>query len=89
MPTNLERHTITETPDVRGWLDDAARLWPEDALNRTRLVKRLLAAGHREVVSKVDTAVQRRIALIAQASGSMPGVWTPGWYEQYKQEWPQ
>ena len=90
MPTTLPRHTITETPEIKAWLDEAAQAWPELAPNRARLFRRLLEQGHDAVVQQRDDLVQRRLKLIEDASGSMPGVWPPGWYERYKQEdWPE
>jgi len=85
MPTTLPRHTITETSEVRGWLDDAARVWP-DAQSRADLVKRLMDQGHQVVVQEQEALVEHRRRAIRAASGSMPGVWPSGWYEQYKQE---
>jgi len=88
MPTSLQRHAITETPDVKAWLDDAAKVWPDQAGNRSVLIKRLLEAGHRNATATIDQAVQRRRQLIEAASGSMPDVWPRDWYQQYKQdEW--
>ena len=88
MPTTLPRHTITETPDVKTWLDDAARLWVDDAGDRPALIKRLLESGHRGVTASLDDATQRRRQAIKAASGSMTGLWPAGWYADYKRdEW--
>jgi len=88
MPTSLQRYAITETPDVKAWLDGAAKAWPDQAGNRSALIKRLLEAGYRSAATDIDQAVQRRCRLIEAASGSMPGVWPANWYQRYKQdEW--
>ena len=85
MPTTLPRHTITETSDVKTWLDEAARTWP-DAQSRSDLIKRLMERGYESVAQQEEDLVERRRRAIRAASGSLPGVWPSGWYEQYKQE---
>jgi len=89
MPTVLPRHTITETPDVKAWLDDASRAWPGDAANRAALLRRLLEVGHREIQAAADEAASRRRRVIEAASGTMPGVWPAGWHDDHKAEWPE
>jgi len=89
MPTALPRHTITETPDVKAWLDAAATVWVDDADNRPALLRRLLEAGHQSATDSLADATTHRTQLISRVSGSMPDVWPPNWYQQYKQdEWP-
>ncbi|MCL2654075.1 MAG: hypothetical protein FWD63_09875 [Propionibacteriaceae bacterium] len=85
MPTVLPRRVVTETPDVRQWLDDAALAWPES--NRNVLAKRLMEVGHRQVGGSQAQEVSRRRQAIAAASGTMPGLWPAGWYAAYKDEW--
>ena len=85
MPTTLPRHTITETSDIKIWLDDAALTWP-DAVSRTDLIKRLMERGHESVTQQQEALVAHRRRAIKAASGSLPGVWPSGWYERYKQE---
>jgi len=88
MPTSLPRHTITETSDVKAWLDAAAKVWVDDADNRPALVRRLLEAGHQTASEVLEDATSKRRQLIQSASGSMPDVWPPDWYQQYKRdEW--
>jgi len=87
MPTALPRHTITETADVKQWLDAAALTWPDAGGNRNVLVKRLMEVGHRQVEGSQAQVVSRRRSAIKAASGSMPGLWPTGWYTTYKDEW--
>jgi len=87
MPTVLPRRTVTETLDVQQWLDDAARIWPDAGGNRNVLAKRLMEVGHDQVSGAQAQLVSRRRQAIRAASGSMPGVWPPGWYATYKDEW--
>ena len=82
MPTSFPRLTITETPEVSAWLDDAARAWPE-VEGRTTLLKRLLEVGHQEVAEALSDAVDKRQHIVLAASGSLPGVWPPGWHDDY------
>ncbi|MCL2785479.1 MAG: hypothetical protein FWD55_08655 [Propionibacteriaceae bacterium] len=89
MPTLLPRYTITETPDIKECLDEAAQAWPELGGNRKKLLKKLIEAGRREVSAIREEDLAKRRKTIEEASGSMTGVWPRGWYEQYKQdEWP-
>lgn len=89
MPTTLPRHTITETADVKAWLDEASLIWPDEASTRASLLKRLLEAGHQATADQFADITQNRRNAIEDASGTLTGLWPAGWYEQYKQdEWP-
>ena len=88
MPTTLPRYTITETPEVRGWLDDAARTWPETS-TRADLVRRLIEEGHEAISEKQETMAEQRRRAITQASGSLTGVFPPDAHQRFLEEWPE
>lgn len=80
---------ITETDDVAIALDDAALRWPQDADNRPRLLRRLLEQGHRSVVADQAAAVLARQDAVQRSSGSMAGVYEPGYLDALHAEWPE
>lgn len=88
MPTTRPRHIVTETDAVARALDAAARVWPEDASRRSRLLVRLVEAGHRVVNEQVEDAVKKRLAVIDAVAGSLAGVYGPNYREQLREEWP-
>lgn len=49
MPTKRPRFTITETDEVARLIDLADRHWPEENGNRSRLIVRLILAGHERI----------------------------------------
>ena len=86
MPTTLTRHAITETPQIAAMIDDAAAVWP--GVSRAELLRRLIEAGHGQVAERRAADRRRRLAMIHQVSGTMPGVWPPDAVESLSQEWP-
>ncbi|MCF8522278.1 MAG: hypothetical protein K9G08_00745 [Pontimonas sp.] len=88
MPTSRPRHMITETDALSAALERAAELWPEDARDRGRLLRRVLSAG----IESVETAQSNRLATrrsaIEQAAGSLTGVWPADWRSSARDEWP-
>lgn len=49
MPTKRPRITITETEEVARLIDLADRHWPEENGVRSRLLVRLILAGHERI----------------------------------------
>ena len=88
MPTMLPRYTITETSEVRGWLDDAERMWPETS-TRADLVRRLIKEGHKAISEKQETMAEQRRRAIKEASGSLTGVFPPDAHQRFLEEWPE
>lgn len=89
VPTTRPRHVITETDAVARALDDAAQRWPEDADNRAALVRRLLEEGHRSIAEEQMARLLARREAVARSSGSMSGVYEPGYLEKLRQDWPE
>lgn len=85
MPTTRPRHSITETGDIAEALADAARRWPEDAGSPSRLLLRLLRAGH-EVLRREQEAERRRAAVEA-TSGLLTGIYPQGYLAELRTDW--
>ncbi|MDR1152393.1 MAG: hypothetical protein LBK72_07960 [Bifidobacteriaceae bacterium] len=83
MPTNLARHSITETPDISDALDAAAAIWPGEP--RGRLVRRLVLAGARSV--RADPEHRRH--MVDRWSGFLSGAYPTGAAVSLKDEWPE
>jgi hypothetical protein len=65
---------ITESEQVAQALDDAAQHWPGDRGNRSKLLLRLLAEGHRAVLDQRAHGVASRRDTVARTSGALTGV---------------
>jgi hypothetical protein len=83
MPTDLARHSITETPDVAAALDAAAAVWPGEP--RGRLLRRLVLAGGESV--RVDSDNRRR--MVDKWSGFLAGAYPENAAASLKDEWPE
>lgn len=86
MPTTRPRHQVTETPDVAHALDVAARRWPQEP--QSKLLVRLVQAGGAVLEQQDNEAVRRRRAAIDCAAGKYAGVFTRGYLDQLRQDWP-
>lgn len=89
MPTTRPRHVITETDDIRLLLDDAARRWPEDRLNRRKLLLRLVQEGHRAALQQYERHVAERREAIEATSGVATGAYGGGYLAELREDWPQ
>jgi hypothetical protein len=69
-------------------LNDAARRWPEDARSRSRLLLRLVEAGHRAISEDRERERERRRAAIERTHGQFRGVYGPGYLERLRDERP-
>jgi hypothetical protein len=88
MPTTKPRHTVTETDELAAALDEAARRWPEDAHSRSRLLLRLVEAGHHAISDERERERRRRRAAIKRTHGQFRGVYGPGYLARLRDEWP-
>jgi hypothetical protein len=79
---------LTETDALGAALDAAAQRWPEDARSRSRLLVRLVEAGHRAIGEEGEHARARRRAAVERTHGQFRGVYGPGYLEQQRDEWP-
>lgn len=89
MPTRRPRHTITETDEIARALDLAAVRWPADRDNRAKLLQRLIGEGHRVVTEHEERRVSERRAAIERTSGSLTGVYPPGYLAELREDWPE
>ena len=88
VPTTRKRHVVTETEQVARALDDAARRWPEEAGNRSRLVLRLLEEGHRALSGQQQRRADRRRDALARTSGALTGAYGEGYLSRLREDWP-
>ncbi|KAA1250197.1 hypothetical protein F0Q45_10975 [Mycobacterium simiae] len=86
MPTTRPRHFVTETDDLAEALDRAAQRWP--GRSRPQLLVRLALEGDRAAVETQEARRERRRAVIEELSGSLPGVYGPGYLEDLREDWP-
>ena len=87
MPTTRPRLTITETDSLAEALDEAAKRWPEVG-SRRELLLRLVEQGRRAIEADEADARERRHTAIRRVSGSMTGVYEPGYLERLRDDWP-
>lgn len=87
MPTTRPRFQVTETPEVERALAAAERAWP-DASRAERVVK-LLQAGAQYLDDGRSARRGRRIAAVDFSSGSLEGVYKPGYRDELRDEWPE
>jgi hypothetical protein len=79
---------ITETDDLKRALDDAARRWPTDGHDRARLLRRLLAEGHRALVAEQAGAVAARLDAVRETSGALSGTYGDRYLDLLREDWP-
>ncbi len=84
MPTTRARHTLTETDEIAGALDDAAVAWPELRGDRGALLRKLVEAGRAAV--HVDGGVH---GLVSGAAGAATGAYPRGSRAELLAEWPE
>jgi hypothetical protein len=89
MPTIRPRHLITETLPVAQALDAAAKRWPSEGGNRSRLLLRLVEEGHRAVMHEHEELTRQRRAIVARTSGALTGVYGDGYLRELREDWPE
>lgn len=80
---------ITETDTVAHALEDAARRWPCERGNRTELLRRLVAEGHRSVIATREEQVTNRRDAVARTSGALTGAYGPDYLTKLRKDWPE
>jgi hypothetical protein len=83
MPTTLLRHSITETPDIAGAIDETRVLWP--TASRAEVLRHLVIRGAE--ATRLDQAA--REAAVREWAGFLPGVYPPDAAAALKDEWPE
>lgn len=86
MPTTRPRHFVTETDDLAEALDRAAKRWP--GVSRPQLLVRLALEGDRAAAATREDLTTRRLAAIDELSGSLTGVFGPGYLDDLRADWP-
>jgi hypothetical protein len=87
MSTARPRHFVTETDQVAEALDRAAERWP--GLSRSQLLVRLALEADRAATEHLEARRLRRRAAIAELSGTLTGVYEPGYLDTLRQDWPE
>lgn len=88
MPTSRPRHTLTETDDLSRALDDAGARWPDEKEARTRLLLRLVEAGHRAIQGENDSRAAQRRDVIRRTAGTFDDVYAADHLERLREDWP-
>lgn len=88
MPTTRHRYVITESEQVAQALDDAAKRWPVDRDNRSKLLLRLLVEGHQAVLTQRAHEVAVRRDAVARTKGALTGVFGEGYLAALREDWP-
>lgn len=78
------RHTLTETGEIAGALDDAALAWPELRGDRAALLRKLVQVGRASV--HVEGGIH---ALVSEAAGSATGAYPRDARAALLAEWPE
>jgi hypothetical protein len=79
---------ITESDALARALDEAARIWPECADERAELLRRLIDRGIQAVDAEFAEFVAERQKKVMELAGSMSGLWSENWREEFRSEWP-
>lgn len=80
-----KRYPVTETDEVKEALRSAGRRWPDLAGQPTALLNMLIAEGHRAVLRSSES---RRDDVLA-TEGALDDVFTPGYLEELREDWPE
>lgn len=88
MPTTKRRHAITETAEITGALEVAARRWPEDREHPAMLLRRLIATGAEAIEPRVRVDMQERHDLVIELAGTFEGLFPAGYLGELRDEWP-
>jgi hypothetical protein len=79
---------ITESEQVAQALDDAAKRWPADRGNRSKLLLRLLAEGHQAVLAQRARDSATRRDAVVRTRGALTGVFGEGYLGALREDWP-
>lgn len=79
---------ITESEHVAQALDDAAKRWPADRGNRSKLLLRLLKEGHRAVLDQRTHHVATQRDAVVRTGGALTGVFGDDYLAGLREEWP-
>jgi hypothetical protein len=88
VPTSRPRHTLTETDELARALDDAAARWPSEKKARTRLLLRLVDAGHRAIQEEDAARAERRRKAIEETAGIFDDIYPEGYLQELREDWP-
>ena len=67
----------------------AARRWPAEQGNATRLLNRLIEQGRRSIEDAEKQGRQERLAAIERTAGALSGVFGPDALTELREDWPE
>lgn len=82
MPTELLRHSVTETPDIAAAIDTGAAVMP--GASRSEIVRYLIRRG----AQAAQTDIAARQAAVERWAGCLTGTYPPNAAAALKDEWP-
>jgi hypothetical protein len=88
VPTTKRRHAITETDDIAGALEMAAKTWPDVADKPGALLRRLILLGRNTLVHDRATAEDAREQSIDATAGALAGIFGPNYLHELREDWP-
>lgn len=80
---------ITETDQLSDALNQAAKLWPELAEQRSLLLRKVLEAGIESIELEATKKTRGRLTGVQKLAGSMDGIWPKNWKEELAADWPK
>jgi hypothetical protein len=92
MPTVRKRYAVTETDHVAEALDAAARRWPADRDNRSKLLLHLIDEGYSVITHSEESEAVERLARRRVVVERTAGKWGPypkDYLKELHEEWPE
>jgi len=86
--TDRRSHKIDETDAVARALDDAAKRWPQDRDEPTRLLVRLIREGHAAIRAPRELDAADRHRALRQTAGALTGAYDVGDLGRLSRDWP-
>ncbi|HKT57846.1 MAG TPA: hypothetical protein VJR25_13850 [Microbacterium sp.] len=87
MPTSRRRFSVTETDEIARALDVAAVVWPQDAANRSVLLRRLVELGSARATELTVDRRAVREAAVRETAGIVRGVYPRSGAGAPAEEW--
>lgn len=83
MPTDRQRHVLTETDDIADAIDAAASLYPGES--RAEVLRRLVRLGAESVAERQG----RHQRVVRDRAGRHPGLYPADYLADLREDWPR